>query len=182
MRIRFAVSVVFIALWSFSAAAQSPQPGTGTNVSPDKAFTTDVSGSNRIEEAIKPYVQKARESYPQAKQRFLAGLPPKNRFFVVTRLQDEKKRVEQAFIAVESIEDGNITGRIGSRILGVDGYKQGDKYIFPESQLVDWVIMKPGGTEEGNVVGNFLDEYQKTMKTTKGVAAPDRKEPAPASH
>ena len=34
--------------------------------------------------------------------------------------------------------------------------------MFPESELVDWVITHPDGIEEGNVVGKFLDEWQKT--------------------
>jgi hypothetical protein len=43
----------------------------------------------------------------------------------------------------------------------VDGYKRGDAYQFPESALTNWAIRKPDGSEEGNVVGKFLDECQK---------------------
>ena len=38
----------------------------------------------------------------------------------------------------------------------------GDPYTFPEGELVDWLITHPDGSEEGNVVGKFLDEWQKT--------------------
>jgi hypothetical protein len=31
-------------------------------------------------------------------------------------------------------------------------------YSFQESELVDWLISRPDGSEEGNVVGKFLDE------------------------
>ena len=40
------------------------------------------------------------------------------------------------------------------------GYHLGDDYKFPESDLRDWMIAKPDGTEEGNVVGKFLDSYE----------------------
>jgi hypothetical protein len=36
----------------------------------------------------------------------------------------------------------------------------GDRYATAETELLDWLITKPDGTEEGNVVGKFLDTYQ----------------------
>ena len=39
------------------------------------------------------------------------------------------------------------------------GYGMGQFYSLPESQLIDWMIAKPDGTEEGNEVGKFLDTY-----------------------
>ena len=44
----------------------------------------------------------------------------------------------------------------------MSGYRGGDAYSFPETDLIDWTISKPDGTEEGNFVGNFLDSYQVT--------------------
>ena len=41
----------------------------------------------------------------------------------------------------------------------VSGYAYKQPYSFPESELVDWLIAKPDGSEEGNVVGKFLDTY-----------------------
>jgi hypothetical protein len=29
-----------------------------------------------------------------------------------------------------------------------------------EAELLDWLITKPDGSEEGNVVGKFLDTYR----------------------
>jgi hypothetical protein len=39
----------------------------------------------------------------------------------------------------------------------VSGFKLGQTYTFNESDLIDWFISKPDGSEEGNVVGKFLD-------------------------
>jgi hypothetical protein len=125
----------------------------------------DAKGQAKAEEyraAIAPYVEKGRKTYPDAKKRFLAGLPAGHNFFVVTTLRDGSGTSEQVFIAVAGIKDDRITGRIASDIIGVKGFKDGDPYSFPESEVVDWLITHPDGSEEGNVVGKFLDEWQKT--------------------
>jgi hypothetical protein len=41
-----------------------------------------------------------------------------------------------------------------------EGFKRRHRITFSETEMVDWVISKPDGTEEGNVVGNFLDTYE----------------------
>jgi hypothetical protein len=127
----------------------------------------DAKGPSEAEEyraAIAPYVEKGRKSYPDAKKRYLAGLPAGQHFFAVANLRDNSGVVEQVFIAVAEIKDNRITGRIASDIRAVKGFKNGDPYSFPESELVDWMIAHPDGSEEGNVVGNFLDEWQKTHR------------------
>lgn len=48
---------------------------------------------------------------------------------------------------------------------------------FAESMLIDWTISKPDGTEEGNYIGKFLDDYQAAQKT--GVAAQPKALPPP---
>jgi hypothetical protein len=42
----------------------------------------------RLEAALKPYIAKARATYPRAKARYLAGLPPGQTFFVTVDLRD----------------------------------------------------------------------------------------------
>jgi hypothetical protein len=147
-----------------SAAAFSQQPGPEVYVAPntpkDKPVSAKGSEVEHFEEAIKPYIETARRTYPEAKGRFLKGLPPKHSFFITTRLYDSAGRFEQVFIAVREITGGKIKGLIWSDVQLVPGYKYGDTYIFPESELIDWTISKPDGTEEGNFVGKFLDSYQ----------------------
>jgi hypothetical protein len=113
----------------------------------------------RMEKAIAPYVAQAKASYPQAKQRFLAGLPRGHSFFLTTRLSDRKGNVEQVFVAVQSIRNGVVAGKIWSDIELVEGFRRGDVYSFQEAAMIDWLITKPDGTEEGNFVGKFLDTY-----------------------
>jgi hypothetical protein len=127
----------------------------------------DARGTTEIDEyraAIAAYVAKGRQTYPEAKKRYLAGLPPGRTFFVVTNLHDKAGTTEQVFVAVASVRGGQITGRIATGNLTAIRYKKGDSYSFPESDLIDWLITHPDGTEEGNVVGKFIDEWGKTRR------------------
>lgn len=119
-----------------------------------------ISSALRYQRAIAPLVARARASYPQAKQRFLAGLPAGQTFFLTTELMDARGNTEQVFIAVSSIENGKVTGRIWNDLMHVTGYRRGQTYSFSETVLIDWLITKPDGSEEGNVVGKFLDTYK----------------------
>jgi len=110
--------------------------------------------------ACAPYVQKARETYPAAKKRFLAGLPAGHSFFVTIRLFDDHGHMEQVFVAVDEIRDETVSGRIWSQITSVTGYAFRDRLRFPESELIDWLITKPDGSEEGNFVGKFIDRIE----------------------
>lgn len=102
------------------AVAVSQNPAQEVYVAPnapkDKPISAEASEAERLEAAIKPYIEKARNTYPQAKARFLNGLPPKHTFFITTRLYDSAKRLEQVFIAVREIKDGRISGVIASEI------------------------------------------------------------------
>lgn len=146
-----------------------PEIHVAPNAPKDKPVNAEASQAEQIEAAIKPYIEKAKTTYPGAKARFLNGLPPKQTFFITTRLYDSSKRFEQVFIAVREINDGRISGVIASEVHLVAGYSEGDAYSFPESELIDWTISKPDGTEEGNFVGNFLDSYQVTHVEGDGV-------------
>lgn len=124
----------------------------------DRQITADQLVS--YEKAILPYIAEAKATYPEAKQRFLTGLPADQMFLVTTRLYDRFGRYEQAYISVSAIKDGIIYGRINSNINLVSGYKTGDQYSFPERDIIDWTILHRNGIEEGNFVGKFLDSFK----------------------
>jgi len=109
------------------------------------------------EKAIAPYIKKGRATYPAAKKRFLAGLPAGHKFFVKKPLRDKNGIVEDSFIAVVTIKGGQITGTIDSELGAVRNYKTGQRIVFPETDVDDWLILRPDGTEEGNFVGKFID-------------------------
>jgi hypothetical protein len=113
-------------------------------------------------EAIAPYIAKGRATYRSAKRRYLAGLPPGYSFAVRKRLTEPgTHRMEGIYIEVDAIKDGKIYGRIANDV-DLRSFRRGQHISFPESELEDWVIFHPDGSEEGNVVAKFL----KTARST----------------
>jgi uncharacterized protein YegJ (DUF2314 family) len=116
---------------------------------------------NRLLEAEKPYIAKGKATYPAAKKRFLVGLPRGYTFAVRKHLADPgAQRNEEVFVYVDSINGGVVHGRIARELLAVRTFRQGQRISFPESEVWDWMILHPDGTEEGNYVGKFIDTYK----------------------
>ncbi len=139
-------------LYSLALAAD---PVLSPNAPPDRPIRNNL--SENFEKAIAPYVAHAKATYPQAKERFLAGLPKGQAFFLTTRLADKNNHFEQVFIAVQEIKNGVVKGKIWSDIERVEGFHHGDSYSFPEVAMLDWLITKADGSEEGNFVGKYMD-------------------------
>lgn len=111
------------------------------------------------EAAMAPYVAQARKTYPAARQKYLAGGAPARPMFVTTRLTDSTGRREQVFVRVDSIAGPAIFGSIASQVQVVRGYRYRQAIRVEEANLLDWMFANPDGSEEGNVVGNFMDTY-----------------------
>jgi hypothetical protein len=114
---------------------------------------------NALDKAIAPYVAKARATYPQAKARFQAGLPQGYQFSVWLYLYDPDGTREGSFIDVKKIAGGRITGTLSQADM-LKTYKAGQTITIKESDIQNWLILRPDGTEEGNYVGKFLDHYK----------------------
>jgi hypothetical protein len=123
------------------------------------------------DDAIAPYVAKGRETWPGAKKRFLAGNRPlgwqnphggsEPGFWLLVRVRlRQANKVEEIFVNVTSIKNGTITGNINSIDI-LTNYKAGQSITIPESEIKDWVIKYPNGSQEGNVVGKFLNEQKR---------------------
>lgn len=153
--------VTLIVCCSLYTAALAAEPYVAPGAPRDTP--EEARGKAEIEallKVIEPAMETARRTYPQARDRFLRGLPPQHSFFVLIRLPAEQKGVEQVFLAVDRIDKGTIYGRIWSDILRARPYKKGDRYSVPEDQIVDWLITRPDGSEEGNYVGKAIDKLQ----------------------
>src|SRR3981081_1696874 len=131
-------------------ATQGPPPPPDN---PSAETTEDVA---KYEAAIAPYIQKARDTLPDAKKRYLDGLPKGQILYITIRLTDPLGRFEQAFVKVNSWTGTIIKGTLASDMELVKKYKKGEALTCRESQVMDWTITKPDGTEEGNFVGKFL--------------------------
>jgi len=135
------------------------------NAPADRSIPMDSCLLEATERATAPLIAQARSTYPAAKARYLMGLPTQQSFFVVTYLHDSLGAMERVFIAVDSITGqsgtvGRIHGRIWNEINLVRGYTFGQPYAFSEGELLDWLITHADGSEEGNLIGKFVDEWQ----------------------
>jgi len=144
---------------------QSQQPKPSPTPPPDRPSEVTADEIKQFEESLKPYIEKARQTYPDAKKRYLAGLPKGQWFSLTTKIYDEQGRFESVFIAVREIKDGVVKGVIASEMNLVTKYKLGEAYSFAEKDLLDWTISHPDGTEEGNFVGKYIESLQKPQPT-----------------
>jgi uncharacterized protein YegJ (DUF2314 family) len=129
------------------------------NAPVNKPFKATGQQLAAYDKAIAPYVAKSRATYPAAKTRFLAGLPPGYSFSVRVRLTDPNGQREDSFMTVKKISGDKITGVLGSVDI-LHSYKTGQTITVKESDIDNWVIVRPDGSEEGNYVGKFLDHYK----------------------
>jgi uncharacterized protein YegJ (DUF2314 family) len=148
-----------IAVFLSTAAAQNGAP-------PDKPqIVRGKEALDAYDRAIAPYVAKARASYPAAKKRFLAGLQRGYSFTVYVRLyqsadKSHKEAWEDLYVIVDGIEGGKVYGRVNNKPLRLTKYPLGSRVRFPESRLLNWVFLRPDGSEEANELGNFLDHWK----------------------
>lgn len=154
---RFLLLVLLIqasTLWAQELPRLSP------NAPQDKPFRLNPSDISAKDKEFEPFILLALKTYPDAKKRYLIGLPRGEHFYVVTRLSEGTGTFEQTFIAVTEIQDGFISGKIANNLVTLKNLKVGDPVKFPESKVMDWLISKPDGSEEGNFVGKFVDSQK----------------------
>jgi hypothetical protein len=168
--LKFTISTALV----FTAACATAVKEVPVSVSPSAPRDTPVATTTeeamaKLSEVLEPCRVKALSTWPGAQTRFLAGLPPHQSLFVTTRLRDPAKHLEQVFVAVDRIAGDSITGKIWSDIALVSGYRRGQSIAIPQSAIIDWMISKPDGSEEGNLMGKFIDAYSATGKAPTGI-------------
>jgi hypothetical protein len=77
------LAVLAIGLSAIPTSAQQPPP-------PDQPIAATAEQSNVYEKVIAPLVKQARESLPAAKAKYLAGLKPREAFYVTIRLYGDQ--------------------------------------------------------------------------------------------
>ena len=169
------LATVVLVLASTGACAQAPVERPvyiAPNAPQDAPVMTVGDSTIRLSSLLEPCQKKAMAQYANARQRFQQGLPARHSFFVTTRVQDAQGRVEQVFVVVDEVESGQVVGRLWSEIGTVEGYRHGQQLTVPETEIIDWMISRPDGTEEGNWAGRFMDAYQATGHPPIGICDP----------
>jgi tetratricopeptide (TPR) repeat protein len=121
----------------------------------DRLIHTQGSETIEMDKKIKVLIDKARATLPAVKKRYSKGLPPGQILMVTTRLHDGG-RFEQVFVRVNRWEADIITGKLASNVT-TPNHRIGERAQLKEKDVLDWTIMKPDGSEEGNLIGKFLD-------------------------
>lgn len=150
-----------LALYASTMAwAQTTVPGQGQYEDQPKTHESNEAYT-AFERAAAPYIEKARETYPDAKHRFLSGQLGTSPLFVTIRLA-ENGRYEDSFVRVLYIDEksGDISGKIANEIQILHNYHYDQRIIVHEADIRDWTIANPDGSQEGNVLGKFTDRYQ----------------------
>lgn len=111
-----------------------------------------------LAEAMKPYIEKARQTLPDAKKRFQTGLQPGHKMSVTTLLTDKNGHHEQVFVWIDSWTGDTVSGKLANDV-NLEGFKRGQILEVKEKDMLDWTIVNPKGEEEGNLVGKFIDQW-----------------------
>jgi hypothetical protein len=179
--------VAFCAIACVGVLAASAR-GAAAPPPPDRPYQITTRPGEGREEALarwrarlEPFTRQARASYPGAKERYLRGLPRGQTFFVTYVLKDRDGVQEQVFIRVDKIVGGIITGRVGSDLDLVREHRRGDTVSFPESDIVDWTISRPDGSEEGNLIGKYIDSLNQPSAPPPGPPPGARPAPNPTT-
>jgi len=109
------------------------------------------------EKLFQPLIAQARKTLPEAKARFLKGLPKGYTFSVTTRIYDKNKKFEQVFVIVKSWSGDRIEGILNNEVQ-LQGFKLGQALTVYEKDVLDWTIVNTKGEEEGNLIGKFIDK------------------------
>lgn len=125
----------------------------------DKPFQTRGNETEKLEAAIKPLIEQARKSLAHTKERYEKGLPRGHVLMVTTRLHGQDGSFEQVFVKVDSWHEHSIDGTLASDVK-LRSHKIGEKLTVKEEDVIDWTILNPDGSEEGNVIGKFLDNWK----------------------
>ncbi|MBI3447910.1 MAG: hypothetical protein HY049_03185 [Acidobacteria bacterium] len=102
------------------------------------------------------YLTKARETLPVARKKFLQGLPSCGLFAVVRRTpylgampsEDLANTWVAEFYIVDGLSPGTVWGHLW---MSVHPPELVNNVVgFPDSEVVDWLIVNPDGSIEGN--------------------------------
>lgn len=152
-------AAILLVLSAVSVAIPKPQD-LAPNAPADKPVAVNKNETQKFEDAIGPYVNKAKLTLPYAKKRYQKGLTKGEVFFITMKLYDPDRHYETVFVRVRSWEGDKIKGVLSSDLVLLKKHKNGEEVACLERDVLDWTISKPDGTEEGNFAGKFLDTYK----------------------
>lgn len=114
----------------------------------------------RDETALADPMREALRTLPQAKKKFLAGLPIGDQFLLSVRVIATDTSFRQASARVLGWH-GNTVQALLLPPADATTKTEPTPVSFPETAVVDWTLLRASGREEGNYVGRYLDVDQR---------------------
>ena len=109
----------------------------------------------REETALADPVREALRTLPQAKKKFLAGLPDGDQFLLSVRVAASDTSFRQASARVLGWRGNTVQALLLPA--GSATPTEPTPVSFPETAVVDWTLLRASGREEGNYVGRYTD-------------------------
>jgi uncharacterized protein YegJ (DUF2314 family) len=100
--------------------------------------------------------QEALRGLPRVKRRFRKGLRPGEALLVKHGFQAEEIEKEFMWVAVKTWKGARIQGQLSSEPTSCPGLRMGQAVELLESEIFDWVMVCPDGTEEGGFTTRVL--------------------------
>jgi hypothetical protein len=132
---------------------------TGTLLAQQPASTlaTLVTQLEQVEGPLPELPRKeAKRTLPQLRQRYQRGLPAGTACYLTAHVLNESATPEPLVVEVVTWQAGQVQGRI-VRLSPEGRAIAGAPVTFGEAAILDWLLLRPNGVEEGNYVGKYLD-------------------------
>lgn len=146
---RYCLSLLLAAFLAVPALGQQPVPASiGALV---------VQLEQRVGEALpEAPLREAQRTLARTRHRFARGLPADTHLYLTARLLNEAAVPEPVVVRVASWEAGRVAGHI-VRLDATSKPVATAPAEFEETAALDWSLLRPDGSEEGNYLGKFLD-------------------------
>lgn len=153
----------FFAMLLFAnALALQPLPATAQAIAPQViTAATAPQGVRpalaREETALADPVREALRTLPQAKKRFLAGLPQGDQFLLSVRVVATDTSFRQASARVLGWHGTTVQALLLLSAADSSRPTEPLPVSFPEAAVLDWTLVRASGREEGNYVGRYTE-------------------------
>jgi len=161
--IKFVLTSTFILVTSICSSAQQclvDKPAGITKMADVPEAPESLQAKKQLDAVIAAPIIKARRCLHQIKRRYQDGLKAGENLVLTARIFDRSGVFEQVFAEVQDWAGDSVTAVIASDLDAVRDYKTGQTITFSEKNVLDWIIIRPDGSEEGNFVGKYLANLQ----------------------
>ena len=108
-----------------------------------------------VRPALADPVREALRTLPQAKKKFLAGLPIGDQFLLSVRVAASDTSFRQASARVLGWRGNTVQALLLPAAADSAPPVEPTPVSFPETAVVDWTLLRASGREEGNYVGRY---------------------------